>query len=174
MGEPYIVSAIAHFHTAYPCVTNFLPVLVWNGYSQEHHSMVSLKTNAEMIAFWKGNGFDEVILVDAKEFDDQNQPGDYVNSTIFSFEQRLAFTKAVLLSVDKAAQSALNGKLTVFIIKQLKGAGVHAEGAKSHNLYPKDTLEAPHIISALQTRALSAEAWQLVRTNAERAGATCG
>ncbi|WP_341525644.1 phosphoketolase [Nostoc sp. UHCC 0302] len=170
LGEPYIVSAIAHFHTAYPAVTNFLPVLVWNGYSQEHHSMVSLKTNEQMKAYWQGNGFDEVVLVDAKDFDDQNQPGDYVDSTAFSFEQRLAFTKAVLSGVDQAARSALGGKLTVFIIKQLKGAGVHARGAKSHNLYPKDTLDAPHIISALQGRALSPEAWQLVRTNAERAG----
>lgn len=170
LGEPYIVSAIAHFHTAYPAVTNFLPVLVWNGYSQEHHSMVSLKTNEQMQAYWQGNGFDEVVLVDAKDFDDQNQPGDYVDSTAFSFEKRLAFTQAVLSGVDKAARSALGGKLTVFIIKQLKGAGVHARGSKSHNLYPKDTLDAPHIVSALQTRALSAEAWQLVRTNAERAG----
>ncbi|MHC5756502.1 phosphoketolase family protein [Nostoc sp.] len=169
LGEPYIVSAIAHFHTAYPAVTNFLPILVWNGYSQEHHSMVSLKTNEQMQAYWQGNGFDEVVLVDAKDFDDKNQPGDYVDSTAFSFEKRLEFTQAVLSGVDKAARSALGGKLTVFIIKQLKGAGVHARGAKSHNLYPKDTLDAPHIISALQTRALSAEAWQLVRTNAERA-----
>jgi phosphoketolase len=170
LGEPYIMSSMAHFHTAYPHSTNFLPVLVWNGYSQEHHSMVSLKTNAEMTAYWQGNGFAEVVLVDAKEFDDQNQPGDYVDSTAFSFQQRLAFTKAVLSGVDKAARSALSGKLTVFIIKQLKGAGVHARGAKSHNLYPKDTLDAPHIASALQERALSAEAWELVRTNAERAG----
>ncbi|MFN6541470.1 MAG: phosphoketolase [Nostoc sp. EkiNYC01] len=170
LGEPYIVSAIAHFHTAYPAVTNFLPILVWNGYSQEHHSMVSLKTNPEMQAYWQGNGFAEVVLVDAKDFDDQNQPGDYVDSTVFSFEKRLEFTQAVLEGVDKAARSALGGKLTVFIIKQLKGAGVHARGAKSHNLYPKDTLDAPHIVSALQTRALSPEAWQLVRTNAERAG----
>ncbi|MBD2249908.1 phosphoketolase family protein [Nostoc parmelioides] len=170
LGEPYIMSSMAHFNTAYPSVTNFLPVLVWNGYSQEHHSMVSLKTNAQMIAYWQGNGFEEVVLVDAKEFDDQNQPGDYVDSTIFSFAQRLAFTQAVLVAVDKAARSALGGKLTVFIIKQLKGAGVHAKGAKSHNLYPKDTLDAPHIITALQKRALSPEAWQIVRTNAERAG----
>ncbi|WP_414543372.1 phosphoketolase [Nostoc sp. CCY0012] len=170
LGEPYIMSAMAHFNTAYPSVTNFLPVLVWNGYSQEHHSMVSLKTNDQMKAYWHGNGFAEVVLVDAKDFDDQNQPGDYVDSTAFSFEQRLAFTKAVLLGMDKAAHSALNGQLTVFIIKQLKGAGVHARGSKSHNLYPKDTLDAPHMISALQTRALPVEAWQLVRTNAERAG----
>ncbi|MDF5712524.1 MAG: phosphoketolase [Rhizonema sp. NSF051] len=170
LGEPYIVSAMAHFHTAYPSVTNFLPVLVWNGYSQEHHSMVSLKTNEQMIAYWQGNGFEEVVLVNAKDFDDQNQAGDYVDSTAFSLEQRLAFTQAVLEGVDKAARSALSGKLTVFIIKQLKGAGVHARGAKSHNLYPKDTLDAPHIVSALQERALSKEAWQLVRTNCERAG----
>ncbi|MBD2209530.1 phosphoketolase [Calothrix sp. FACHB-156] len=170
LGEPYIMSSMAHFNTAYPSVTNFLPVLVWNGYSQEHHSMVSLKTNEQMTAYWQGNGFAEVVLVDAKEFDDQNQTGDYVDSSAFSFEQRLAFTKAVLLGVDKAARSALSGKLTVFIIKQLKGAGVHARGAKSHNLYPKDTLDAPHIVSALKERALTAEAWQIVRTNAERAG----
>ena len=170
LGEPYIISAIAHFHTAFPGATNFLPVLVWNGYSQEHHSMVSLKTNEQMKAYWQGNGFEEVVLVDAKDFDDQNQPGDYVDSTAFSFEQRLAFTKAVLTGVDKAAKSALGGKLTVFIIKQLKGAGVHARGAKSHNLYPKDTLDAPHIVNALKERALPPEAWQLVRTNAERAG----
>jgi phosphoketolase len=170
LGEPYIMSAMAHFNTAYPQVTNFLPVLVWNGYSQEHHSMVSLKTNDEMIAYWKGNGFAEVVLVNAKDFDDQNQPGDYVDSTAFSFQKRLEFTKAVLVGMDKAARSALSGTLTVFIIKQLKGAGVHALGAKSHNLYPKDTLDAPHIVTALQKRALSAAAWQTVRTNAERAG----
>ncbi len=170
MGEPYPMSSMAHFHTAYPQATNFLPVLVWNGFSQEHHSMVSLKTNAEMIAYWQGNGFAEVILVDAKDFDDQNQLGDYVDSTAFSIDQRIAFTQAVLVAMDKAAKSALGGKLTAFIIKQLKGAGVHARGAKSHNLYPKDTLDAPHIISALQTRALPVEAWELVRTNCERAG----
>ncbi|MDM3855592.1 MAG: phosphoketolase [Aphanizomenon gracile PMC649.10] len=170
LGEPYIMSSMAHFNTAYPTVTNFLPVLVWNGYSQEHHSMVSLKTNAEMIAYWQGNGFAEVVLVNAKDFDDQNQAGEYVDSTAFSFEKRLEFTKAVLVGMDKAARSALGGKLTVFIIKQLKGAGVHALGAKSHNLYPQDTLTAPHIVSALQKRALSAAAWQIVRTNVERAG----
>lgn len=170
MGEPYPMSSMAHFHTAYPDVTNFLPVLVWNGYSQEHHSMVSTKSNEEMVEYWHGNGFAEVILVDAKAFDDQNQPGDYVDSTAFSLEKRLEFTKAVLSGVDKAAKSALSGKLTVFIIKQLKGAGVHARGAKSHNLYPKDTLNSPHIIEALKARALPLEVWELVRTNCERAG----
>ncbi|ADI66182.1 hypothetical protein [Trichormus azollae] len=170
LGEPYIMSSMAHFNTAYPSVTNFLPVLVWNGYSQEHHSMVSQKTNEEMIAYWQGNGFSEVVLVNAKDFDDQNQDGDYVDSTAFSFDNRLDFTKAVLVGMDKAERSALSGKLTVFIIKQLKGAGVHALGAKSHNLYPKDTLDAPHIVTALQKRALPVEAWETVRTNAERAG----
>ena len=170
LGEPYIMSAIAHFNTAFPQVTNFLPVLVWNGYSQEHHSMVSLKTNDEMGNYWVGNGFEEVVLVDAKDFDDKNQPGDYVDSTEFSFERRLQFTKAVLEGVDKAAKSALSGKLTVFIIKQLKGSGVHATGSKSHNLYPKDTLDAPHMVEALKKRALPIEAWELVRNNCDRAG----
>lgn len=168
MGEPYPMSSMMHFHTAYPNVTNFLPVLVWNGYSQEHHSMVSTKTNEEMIAYWKGNGFSEVILVDAKEFDDQNQPGDYVDSTAFSIQKRIEFTQAILVAMDKAAKSALGGQLTVFIIKQLKGAGVHARGAKSHNLYPGDTLDSPHIVNALKERALPTAAWELVRTNLER------
>ncbi|MEB3338116.1 MAG: phosphoketolase [Leptolyngbyaceae bacterium] len=170
LGEPYIMSSMTHFHTAYPQVTNFLPVLVWNGYSQEHHSMVSLQTNQGMVDYWRGNGFDEVILVDAKDFDDQDQPLAYVDSTAFSFKQRLSFTQAVLEGVDRAAKSALGGKLTVFIIKQLKGAGVHARGAKSHNLYAQHTLENGDIVAALQARALTPDAWQLVRTNCERAG----
>ena len=170
LGEPYIVSSMAHFHTAFPDATNFLPVLVWNGFSQEHHSMVSTLSSDRMMDYWSGNGFEQVVLVDAKEFDDQNQPGDFIDSTIFSFKQRLAFTQAVLEGMAKAAESALNGTLTVFIIKQLKGAGVHARGAKSHNLYAHHTLENPDIVSALKTRALTAEAWDLVRTNCARAG----
>ncbi len=170
LGEPYITSSMAHFHTAYPGVTNFLPVLVWNGFSQEHHSMVSTKSNEQMQYYWRGNGFEEIILVDAKDFDDRNQPGAYVDSTAFSLEQRLEFTKAVLTAADRAAQSAFGGKLTVLIVKQLKGAGVHARGAKSHNLYAKDTLDNPQIIEALKTRALTPAAWELVRTNFERAG----
>jgi phosphoketolase len=170
LGEPYIVSSMAHFHTAYPQVTNFLPVLVWNGYSQEHHSMVSTKNNQEMINYWQGNGFDEVILVNAKDYDDQNQPGDYVDSTKFSFEKRLAFTQAVLAGVEKAAKSALSGKLTVFIIKQLKGAGVHAKGSKSHNLYAHHTLDNADIVNALKSLALHPQMWEIVRTNCERAG----
>jgi phosphoketolase len=170
MGEPYVLNSMMHFHTAYPQVTNFLPVLIWNGYSQEHHSMVSRLSNDEMVAYWKGHGFAEVVLVDAKAFDDSGQEGAYVDSTHFSLERRLAFTKAVMTGVDRAARSALGGQLTAFIVKQLKGTGVHTVGAKSHNLYPKDTLDQPHIIEGLQRRALPAEAWQIVRDNFERAG----
>ncbi|MEN9279723.1 MAG: hypothetical protein Q6I77_02765, partial [Gloeomargarita sp. DG_1_4_bins_134] len=170
LGEPYVMSSFQHFHTAFPQVTNFLPVLVWNGYSQEHHSMVATVSNERMERYWQAHGFREVIVVDAKAFDDQGQPGDYVDSTLFSFEQRLKFTEAVLVGLDQAAKSALNGVLTVFIIKQLKGAGVHARGAKSHNLYAQHTLQNPDIIQALQQRALAPQAWALVRENFRRAG----
>lgn len=170
LGEPYVMSSIGHFHTAYPNVTNFLPILVWNGFSQEHHSMVSTKTNDEMIKYFAGNGFQEIIIVDAKDYDDANQAGDYADSSLFSFKQRLAFTQAVLENTQKAAQSALDGKLTVLIVKQLKGTGVHKRGAKSHNLYPGDTVEKDYIVKALQERALTPEGWELVRTNYTRAG----
>jgi phosphoketolase len=170
IGEPYVMSSMAHFHTAYPEVTNFLPILVWNGYSQEHHSMVSTKPNEEMIEYWEGNGFEEVILVNAKDFDDKNQPGEYVDSTEFSLEKRLEFTQAVLEATDKAAKSALSGKLTVLIVKQLKGAGVHDRGAKAHNLYAYHTIDNEEIVSALKKRALPQAAWELVRTNFERSG----
>lgn len=169
LGEPYVMSSISHFHTAYPNVTNFLPILVWNGYSQEHHSMVSTKTNDQMMQYFAGNDFQEIILVDAKDYDDANQAGDYVDSSLFSLEQRLAFTQAVLENTAKAAQSALDGKLTVLIIKQLKGTGVHKRGAKAHNLYPGDTVEKDYIVKALQERALTPQAWELVRTNYTRA-----
>ncbi len=170
MGEPYPLSAMMHFNTAYPDSTNFLPVLVWNGYSQEHHSMVSRFSNEEMIAYWKGNGFKEVVLIDAKDFDDSDQHSPYADSSYFSFEQRQAFSKAVLEGMDRAAKSALGGTLTAFIIKQMKGAGVHTVGAKSHNLYPTDTLDEPRIIEGLKRRALNPEAWQIVRDNFQRAG----
>lgn len=170
MGEPYILNAMMHFHVAYPKVTNFLPVLVWNGYSQEHHAMVSLLSDEEMIAYWKGHGFEAVYLVDAKEFDDADQSGAFVDSSRFSLEQRLAFTGAVLDTLHRAAQSALGGKLTAFIIKQLKGAGVHALGAKSHNLYAQHTLENVDVIEGLKRRALAPAAWQIVRDNFSRAG----
>ncbi len=170
MGEPYVLNAMMHFHTAYPQVTNFLPTLIWNGYSQEHHSMVSRLTNEEMIAYWQGHGFEEVVLVDAKDFDDSGQETAYVDSSRFSQGQRLAFAQAVLAGVERAAASAFSGKLTAFILKQLKGTGVHTLGAKSHNLYPADTLDAPHIIEGLQRRALPPAAWALVRENFVRAG----
>ena len=170
MGEPYVLNSMMHFNTAYPKVTNFLPTLIWNGYSQEHHSMVSRFTNEEMIAYWKGHGFKEVVLVDAKDFDDSNQIGEYVDSSRFSLKQRVAFASSVLSNMDRAAKSALGGTLTAFIIKQLKGAGVHTVGAKSHNLYPADSLDKPHMIEGLKRRALNPEAWAVVRENFVRAG----
>ncbi len=170
LGEPYILSAIKHFHTSYPEVTNFLPVLVWNGYSQEHHSMVSLMSNQQMIDYWRAHDFERVILVDAKNFDDAGQPGAYVDSTRFGPQARLAFTRAVLEAAQAAAESAMGGTLTALIVKQLKGAGVHADGAKSHNLYPGDHPAKDNIAAALQRRALAPEAWALVRTNMQRAG----
>ncbi|WP_298219398.1 phosphoketolase [Halothiobacillus sp.] len=170
MGEPYILNSMMHFNTSFPDITNFLPILVWNGYSQEHHSMCSLWSNERMKEYWHGHGFKEVILINAKDFDDAEQKGEYVDSTLFSHEARLAFGKAVLEATDKAAKSALGGTFTALIIKQIKGAGVHTHGAKSHNLYPADTLDKPHIIDALKTRALAPEAWVLVRSNLVRAG----
>jgi len=86
LGEP-IMSSIAHFR-AYP-KTNFLPVLVWNGYSQNITS-VSTKTNEQMLAYWYGNSLKK-LLVNAK--DDRDQPGDYVDSTAFSFEAALPSLK---------------------------------------------------------------------------------
>ncbi|NJL99375.1 MAG: phosphoketolase [Synechococcaceae cyanobacterium SM2_3_2] len=170
LGEPYVMSSMAHFHTAFPQRTNFLPILVWNGYSQEHHSMVSLLSNDQMRAYWLGNGFADVVLVDAKDFDDVGQDGPYVDSTLFSFDQRLAFMQQVLQAADRAAKLALGGTLTVLILKQLKGSGVHARGSKSHNLYGFHTLENADIINALKTRALPPVAWDLVRQNCVRAG----
>ncbi|NEO87434.1 MAG: phosphoketolase [Spirulina sp. SIO3F2] len=170
LGEPYIMSSFGHFNTAFPQVTNFLPVLVWNGYSQEHHSMVSTKGNAEMMEYWYGNGFDEVVLVDAKEFDDVGQRGDYVDSTAFNLRGRMRFMEVLLHKTQHAATFALNGKLTVLIVKQLKGAGVHKRGAKAHNLYPGDSVEKDYIVKALKARSLTPAAWELVRTNYERAG----
>jgi phosphoketolase len=170
LGEPYIMSAMKHFHTSYPEVTNFLPVLVWNGFSQEHHSMVSLMSNEAMAAYWKAHDFERVILIDAKAFDDAGQEGDYVDSTLFSDRARMAFSRAVLEGAKEAADLAMSGTLSVLIIKQLKGAGVHAHGAKSHNLYPGDNPQKDNIAAALERRALAPEAWGLVRANMRRAG----
>ena len=170
MGEPYVLNSMLHFNVAFPTVTNFLPVLIWNGYSQEHHSMVSNFSNDEMTTYWRGHGFKEIIIVDAKTFDDANQAGAYVDSSRFSFARRLAFTQAVLEASDHAAKSALGGTLTVLIVKQLKGAGVHALGAKSHNLYAQHTLDNSEVIDGLKRRALWPQAWQIVRDNFSRAG----
>lgn len=170
MGEPYVMSAFKHYHTAYPDVTNVLPVLIWNGFSQEHHSMVCTMTDAQMIAFWKAHDFDEVLLVDAKPFDDASQPGAFVDSTRFSLAKRLAFTTTVIEATRRAAELALQAKRrTVLILKQIKGAGSHGSGSKSHHLYPQFTLQHPDIIAGLQRRALSAEAWNVVRENYRRA-----
>jgi len=46
--------------------------------------MVSTQSNETMTAYWRANGFEEVILVDAKDFDDASQPGAYADSTNFS------------------------------------------------------------------------------------------
>ncbi|TCV82919.1 phosphoketolase [Sulfurirhabdus autotrophica] len=170
LGEPYIMSAMQHFNTAYPHATNFLPILVWNGYSQEHHSMVSTWSNDRMLDYWRGHGFKHVHIINAKDFDDQNQSGEYVDSTLFSFEKRMEFTAYLLKTAAKAAQSAMNGELTAIIVKQLKGAGVHATGAKSHNLYAHHTLESEDVVTGLKRRALSPQAWELVRENMKNAG----
>ncbi|MEL6491195.1 MAG: phosphoketolase [Cyanobacteria bacterium J06621_3] len=168
LGEPYIMSSLAHFNTIYPDVTNYLPILVWNGFSQEHHSIVSTYSNEQMTAYWSGNGFAKVILVDAKDYDDADQPGPYVDSAAFSMKQRLAFTQAILEATDAAAKSALGGTQTVLIVKQLKGAGVHKRGSQSHNLYPGDSLEKDYVVAALKKLALASEEWELVRTNFAR------
>jgi phosphoketolase len=170
LGEPYILSAMKHFHTSFPDVTNFLPVLIWNGFSQEHHSMVSLMDNAQMTAYWQVHDFEHVILIDAKAFDDAGQQGAYVDSTLFSDAARDAFTRAVVEGLQQAAESAMSGTLTAVIVKQLKGAGVHTTGAKSHNLYPGDRPDKPNIAAALERGALAPEAWALVRANMSRAG----
>lgn len=170
MGEPYVLNSMLHFNTAYPTVTNYLPVLIWNGYSQEHHAMCATWSNTRMLDYWQGHGFERVILVNAKDFDDTDQAGEYVDSSRFSHGARLAFAGAVLKGMDEAARSALAGVRTAFIVKQLKGAGVHKLGAKAHNLYPADTLDAEHMVDGLKRRALAPEAWAIVRENFVRAG----
>lgn len=170
LGEPYIMSAFQHFATAYPEVTNYLPVLVWNGYSQEHHSMVSLWDNGRMAAYWRAHGFDEVHLVDARDFADTADAPAYTDSTTFGFKARLAFTGAVLKAAAEAAKAALSGRRACLIVKQLKGAGVHATGAKSHNLYAHHTLDSDDVKSGLQRRALPIQAWRVTRENFRHAG----
>ncbi len=170
LGEPYIMSAFQHFSTAYPTVTNFLPILIWNGYSQEHHSMVSTWDNERMLDYWHAHGFKHVYIVNAKDFDDANQPGEYVDSTRFSWARRMAFTGFLLKAAKVLADYAMNGEMSALIVKQLKGAGVHALGAKSHNLYAHHTLESEDVKGGLERRALPPRAWWLTRENFRHAG----
>ncbi|MEO1766878.1 hypothetical protein [Thiobacter aerophilum] len=170
LGEPYIMSAFQHFNTAYPEITNFLPILIWNGYSQEHHSMCSTWDNERMLDYWHAHGFRHVYLINAKDFDDANQPGEYVDSTKFSWQRRLEFVGFLLRAAKVAADYAMNGEMTALIVKQLKGAGVHALGAKSHNLYAHHTLDSEDVKSALERRALPPQAWRVVRENFRHAG----
>lgn len=170
LGEPYIMSAFQHFATVYPDITNYLPVLVWNGYSQEHHSMVSLWDNTRMTGYWRAHGFDEVHLIDARDYADTPDAPVYADSTTFGFASRMAFTGAVLKAADTAARSALSGRRAALIIKQLKGAGVHATGAKSHNLYAHHTLDSDDVKSGLERRALPIKAWEITRENFRHAG----
>ncbi|MDP2024760.1 phosphoketolase [Sulfuriferula sp.] len=170
LGEPYIMSAFQHFATAYPDVTNYLPVLVWNGYSQEHHSMVSLWDNERMVAYWHAHGFDEVYLVNARDYADTPDAPVYADSTTFGFKARMTFTGAILHAADTAAKSALSGRRACLIVKQLKGAGVHATGAKSHNLYAHHTLDSDDVKGGLQRRALPVQAWITTRENFRHAG----
>lgn len=170
LGEPYIMSAFQHFATAYPDVTNYLPVLVWNGYSQEHHSMVSLWDNSRMSDYWRAHGFDEVHLIDARDYAETPDATAYTDSTTFGFAARMAFTGAILEAADAAARSALSGRRACLIVKQLKGAGVHATGAKSHNLYAHHTLDSDDVKAGLQRRALPIQAWKVTRENFRHAG----
>jgi len=145
-------------------------VLVWNGYSQEHHSMVSLWDNTRMTDYWRAHGFDEVHLIDARDYADTPDAPAYTDSTTFGFAARMAFTGAILKAADAAAKSALSGRRACLIVKQLKGAGVHATGAKSHNLYAHHTLDSDDVKGGLQRRALPIQAWKVTRENFRHAG----
>lgn len=132
--------------------------------------MCSTWSDEEMVRYFAAHGFRKVMLIDAKDYDDVGQPGSFVDSTLFSLQARVAFSKHILSSLDDAANSALNGTLTAVVLKQLKGSGVHVHGSKAHNLMANHTLQNPLIQEALQRRALSGPAWALVRSNLENAG----
>ncbi len=170
LGEPYVLSALGHFVTLFPGITNYLPVLIWNGYSQEHHSIVSLKTNDEMIALWKAHGFTKVLLVDAHSFEEPGGRSTYADSTRFGLRGRMRFTRAVLEALAAGALSAMGGEHCAVLVKQLKGAGAHASGARSHNLNPGQTIETAEIRGSLESLALPPRAWALVRENFARSG----
>lgn len=169
-GEPYVMSAFKHFITLFPKVTNFLPILVWNGFSQEHHSIVSLLSNGEMTSYWNAHGFQKVTIVDAHAFGAETNQSAYSDTTVFSLAARVAFTKELLETLSSAAESALGGAHTMVIVKQLKGAGTHATGSRSHNLNPVHTLDTPEIKASLESLALPPQAWKIVRENFRRAG----
>ena len=132
--------------------------------------MVSLWDNTRMTDYWRAHGFDDVYLVDAREFADMSDAPVYTDSTTFGFAARMAFTGAVLKAADAAARGALSGRRSCMIIKQLKGAGVHATGAKSHNLYAHHTLDSDDVKAGLQRRALPIQAWKVTRENFRHAG----
>ena len=166
IGEPYVMSAFGHFWTAFPSITNVLPILIWNGYSQEHHSMISAWTNEAVTGLWTSYGTEQVIMIDAADFGG-NAP--FADSTVFPWETRMQFMQHVLHQTLRAIESALSGKPTVLVFKQLKGAGSHATGARSHNLYPQHVMSHPDIAAGLTARALSPHAWAIVRENCAHA-----
>ena len=170
LGEPYVLSSLHHFRTLFPAVTNILPMLIWNGFSQEHHSIVSEMSNGEMIDYWRSHGFSKVHLVDAKEFGRTEETASFADTTAMEISDRLRFTRRLLEDIAEAARAALSGESAVVILKQLKGAGVHRRGAQSHNLNPGDTFESPDIEAAIRKTALPPSGWSLVRENFRRAG----
>lgn len=169
-GEPYVMSAFKHFRTLFPSVTNYLPILIWNGFSQEHHSIVSQMTNEEMTVFWEAHGFRRVCVVDAHDFGASGSSSAYSDTTTFSLQRRMGFTRSLLETIADAAEAALGGEATVVVVKQLKGAGTHVTGARSHNLNPVHTLENNEIRATLERLALPPHAWELVRENFCNAG----
>ena len=172
MGEPYVLNSMLHFNTAYPKVTNFLPVLIWNGYSQEHHSMVSRFTNAgddRLLegAWFQGGGAGRCQGIRRHQASPVPMQTVRISRTSSAWRLRAA----VLAGIDKAAKSALGGTLTAFIIKQMKGTGVHTVGAKSHNLYPgRQPGQAAYDRRLEASRLEPSEAWSIVRENFVRAG----
>lgn len=170
IGEPYVMSALQHFIELMPEVTNFLPVLIWNGYSQEHHSICSRWSNQRMIDYFSSHGFASVRLVDAKEFDTLDQEGPFVDTTMLPLDDRLRYAAAVLKALKGAAEEALSGTATAVVVKQIKGAGVHTRGSKSHNLTAAHTPDHPDILAALQSLALSPAEWKQIREVLSSAG----
>src|SRR3569833_661500 len=112
--------------------------------------MVSLRDNTRMTDYWRAHGFDEAHLSDARDYADTPDAPVYTDSTTFGFAARMAFTGAILKAADAAAKRALSGRRACLIVKQLKGAGVHATGAKSPNLNARPTLDSDDVKGCLQ------------------------